>query len=77
MTPLEAANQYHKERNVQQPNSDFSWYVIAVNDYLKRNKLYTQEELDYQTSKAHQKGYNEGYSEAENDCAQQNAGPDL
>lgn len=77
MTPLQAANLYHEERDVQQPNSDFSWYVIAVNDYLARTKTYTQEQLDEAKEDSHQKGYNEGYSEAEDDYAQQDAGPDL
>ena len=77
MTPLEAANQYHEERDVQQPNSDFSWYVIAVNDYLARTKTYTQEQLDYEKSEARKKGYNDGYSKAEDDCNEQNVGAHL
>ena len=45
-TPLEAANEYHKEKGVLPPNDEHSWYVIAVNDYLKRTKTYTQEQYD-------------------------------
>ena len=45
-TPLEAANEYHKEKGVLPPNDEHSWYVIAVNDYLKRTQTYTQEEMD-------------------------------
>ena len=42
-TPLEAANEYHKEKGVLPPNDKHSWYVIAVNDYLKRTQTYTQD----------------------------------
>jgi hypothetical protein len=55
-TPLEAANEYHKEKGVIQPNNEYSWYVIAVNDYLKRTKTYTQEEYN--------KGCYEAYNRA-------------
>jgi len=56
MTPLEAANEYHKEKGVLPPNDEHSWYVIAVNDYLKRTKTYTQEEMDKAIEQAWIKG---------------------
>ena len=73
MTPLQAANEYHKEKNVQEPNSDYSWYVIAVNDYLKRAKLYTQEQLNKEKSKS----YSVGYEDANDEFNELNAGEDL